>query len=134
MKLTPLTTRPSFTSRQGMTRIFNMAQRQFRTSCGGGRRASPKTLSWLQPSRAQRARDRPEATNKNTKWRSKIVEGLTVVLAADHARNDPIEVHLTAQAEFRDLLASDGDKRRTERDEQETSRMMKTVRARIALA
>ena len=48
--------------------------------------------------------------------KAEIVKRLAVILAADHARDRPVEIDLTAEG-FGDLLAPHGDQRRAERDE-----------------
>jgi hypothetical protein len=50
--------------------------------------------------------------------KAEIVEGLAVILAADHARDRPVEIDLTAEG-LGDLLAPHGDQRRAERDERD---------------
>lgn len=50
--------------------------------------------------------------------KAEIVEGLPIVLAADHAGNDPVEIDLATKDDLGDLLTSDGDERRPERDKQ----------------
>ncbi len=48
--------------------------------------------------------------------KAEVVKSLAVILAADHARDHPVEVDLAAEG-FGDLLASHGEQRRPEGDE-----------------
>src|SRR5262245_32912432 len=57
-----------------------------------------------------------QAETKITAQKTEIVEGLAVILAADHARDHPVEIDLAAEG-LGDLLAPHGEQRRPERDE-----------------
>jgi len=53
--------------------------------------------------------------------KAEIVKGLAVILAADHARDHPVEIDLAAEG-LGDFLASHGEQRRPEPDQQTQSR------------
>src|SRR6516225_9922503 len=103
-------------------------------SCAGARRASPETRSWLQSFTAQKERSQPG-------WigiphsEAKVVEGLSVVFAADHALDPVVEVDfepITSAVVSWLPTATSAGPNATSRIR--TSRMTKTGRARIELA
>ena len=64
---------------------------------------------------------------------TKIAEGLAVILAADHARNRPVEIDLAVEG-FCDLLASHRDQSRADATRaMRTSKMPKMVRVRMGV-